>query len=44
MLLGVDGDDVVSAEELARHVVTVPYEIICGVRATLERGDREVLS
>ena len=43
VLLGVDGDDVVSAEELARHVGTVPYEIICGVRATLERGDREVL-
>ena len=43
VLLGVDGDDVVSAEELARQVGTVPYEIICGVRATLERGDREVL-
>ena len=32
VLLGVGGDDVVSAEELARHVRTVPYEIICGVR------------
>ena len=32
VLLGVDGDDVVSAEELARHVGTVPYEITCGVR------------
>ena len=32
VLLGVGGDDVVSAEELARHVGTVPYEITCGVR------------
>ncbi|MGI9116406.1 MAG: alanine racemase [Gaiellales bacterium] len=43
VLLGKDGGSLVSAEELARHVGTVPYEIICGVRATLERGDREVV-
>ncbi len=44
VLLGIDGTDVVTAEEWARLVGTVPYEIICGVRATAERGDREVLS
>ena len=43
VLLGRDGGSLVSAEEIARHVGTVPYEIVCGVRATLERGDREVL-
>ena len=43
VLLGKDGTSLVSAEEIARHVGTVPYEIICGVRATLERGDREVV-
>jgi alanine racemase len=43
VLLGKDGASLVSAEEIARHVGTVPYEIICGVRATVERGDREVV-
>jgi alanine racemase len=43
VLLGKDGTSLVSAEEIARHVGTVPYEIICGVRATVERGDREVV-
>lgn len=43
VLLGKDGSSLVSAEEIARHVGTVPYEIICGVRATVERGDREVI-
>ena len=38
VLLGVDGDDLVSAEELARHVRTVPYEIICGVRPRSSAG------
>ena len=43
VLLGKDGTSLVSAVEIARHVGTVPYEIICGVRATVERGDREVV-
>lgn len=43
VLLGRHGSAIVSAEELARHVGTQPYEIVCGVRATLERGFREVL-
>ena len=43
VLLGRHGSSIVSVEELARHVGTAPYEIVCGVRATLERGFREVL-
>lgn len=43
VLLGRHGSAIVSAEEIARHVGTAPYEIVCGVRATLERGFREVL-
>lgn len=40
-LLGADGDDRILAEELARHVGTIPYEIVCGVRDSRDRARRE---
>jgi alanine racemase len=42
VLVGADGDEAISIEELAERAGTIPYEIACGVRAAPARGDREV--
>ena len=36
-LIGVDGDQRVTAEELARTLGTINYEITCGVSARVPR-------
>jgi len=36
-IIGVDGDERVSAEELARRIGTINYEVVCGISARVPR-------
>ena len=36
-LLGSDGAERVSAEELAKTLSTIPYEIVCGIHSRIPR-------
>jgi len=36
-LLGADGDDAVSAEEWAKRIGTIPYEVFCGISRRVPR-------
>jgi alanine racemase len=38
VLMGTHGDDAVSAEELARHLGTINYEITCGISSRVPRA------
>ena len=37
VLLGSQGDDVITAHELAEHAGTIPYEIVTGVQERVPR-------
>jgi alanine racemase len=37
-IIGADGDDRVSAEELARRIGTINYEVVCGISARVPRA------
>lgn len=36
-LIGADGDETISAEELAKHAETIPYDILAGIGARVPR-------
>jgi alanine racemase len=38
VLIGCQGDLCISAEELARHSGTIPYEIVCGIGSRVARA------
>jgi alanine racemase len=41
-LIGADGDDRITAEEIARRVETINYEVTCDI--TLDRSERLFLN
>jgi alanine racemase len=40
VLIGVQGDERITAEELAMHAETIGYEIVCGTELAARRGSR----
>jgi alanine racemase len=40
VLVGAQGDERVTAEELAGHAETIGYEIVCGASLAARRGTR----
>ena len=37
VLMGADGDDAITADEIAGHAGTIPYEILCGISRRMSR-------
>ena len=40
VLIGAQGDERITAEELAGHAETIGYEIVCGTELAVRRGRR----